>query len=77
MSRGNVYEGGEVMEVFTDPGLALDEFAAEAKRCGFPRAEKYRTMLEFHVFERGMDYLELRRHPVRQRPSGPGRPESG
>lgn len=77
MSRGDVYEGGEVLEVFADPGLALAEFAAEAKRCGFPRAEKVRKMLEFHLFERGMDYLELRRHPVRQHTSHPGRPARG
>ncbi|MFJ2217906.1 hypothetical protein ACIQVO_36175 [Streptomyces sp. NPDC101062] len=70
MSRGERSEGSEgseVMEVFTDPAFALDEFAAEAKRQGFPRSEKVRVMLEFHLFERGVDYLELRRHPVRQR----------
>lgn len=77
MSRGESNEGSEVLDVFTDPHLALDEFAAEAKRCGFPRSEKVRVMLEFHLFERGVDYLELRRHPVRQRTSHPRRPEGG
>lgn len=72
MSRGERSEGSEVVEVFTDPAFALDEFAAEAKRQGFPRSEKVRVMLEFHVFERGVDYLELRRHRVRQRAPRPG-----
>ncbi|WP_432156040.1 hypothetical protein [Streptomyces sp. bgisy153] len=77
MSRGESNEGSEVLDVFTDPRLALDEFAAEAKRRRFPRSEKVRVMLEFHLFERGVDYLELRRHPVRQRASHSGRPERG
>ncbi|MFK0142488.1 hypothetical protein [Streptomyces murinus] len=67
MSRGENNEGSEVIDVFTDPAFALKEFAAEAKRQGFPRSEKVRVMLEFHVFERGVDYLELRRHSVRRR----------
>ncbi|MFF8994476.1 hypothetical protein ACF09H_32040 [Streptomyces sp. NPDC014983] len=69
MSRGENNEGSEVIDVFTDPTFALEEFAAEAKRQGFPRSEKVRVMLELHVFERGVDYLELRRHPVRRRES--------
>ncbi|MEO3976692.1 hypothetical protein [Streptomyces sp. CAU 1734] len=77
MSRGEHYEGSEVVEVFTDPAFALDEFAAEAKRQGLPRAEKVRVMLEFHLFERGVHYLELRRHPVRQRTPRPERAERG
>ncbi|WP_217226052.1 hypothetical protein [Streptomyces anulatus] len=73
MSRGERNEGSAVVEVFADPALALDEFAAEAKRQGFPRAEKVRVMFEFHLFERGVDYLELRRHSVRRRAPRPGR----
>ncbi|MFJ3182370.1 hypothetical protein ACIPJN_28840 [Streptomyces sp. NPDC086796] len=77
MSRGENNEGSDVVEVFTDPAFALDEFAAEAKRQGFPRTEKVRVMLEFHLFERGVDYLELRRHPVRQRAPRPERTARG
>ncbi|MFE1190179.1 hypothetical protein [[Kitasatospora] papulosa] len=77
MSRGENNEGSDVVEVFTDPAFALDEFAAEAKRQGFPRTEKVRVMLEFHLFERGVDYLELRRHPVRQRAPRPERTAQG
>lgn len=65
MSVGEDYEGSEILEVFTDPRVALDEFALEAKCRGFPRAEAVRVMLEFHRFRRGPEYLQLQRHPVR------------